>query len=840
MKRIKENGIQQFETQHIAAVRNLAAECTVLLKNEGILPLQSAGKIALYGSGARRTVKGGTGSGDVNVRHFVTIEEGLENAGFEITSRDWLDAYDELMNQTRALWIQELKRQAAEYHTNPVLYIMGKTMPEPDYEFPLDAEGDTALYVLSRNSGEGSDRTAVAGDIDLSETEIRDILALNEKYEKFILILNVGGMVNLAPVAGVKSILLLGQLGTPTGDVCADLLLGKSYPSGKLTMTWAPIESYPSTEGFGDMNDTRYREGVYVGYRYFDTAGVQPTYAFGYGTGYTDFQIHTGDFSADTEKVSVTVTVENTGNVAGKEVVQVYYSAPAKIMGKPFQELAAFAKTNELLPGEKQELALTFALADMASYDEGKSAYVLEQGDYLIRVGNCSDHTAVCGVVRLDQTVVTYQAKAICPGWDFEDLKPNTVSKSSAPSDVKIITVHDSDIKTLAASYRGEPKELENAPAVSWQDVRDGKKTVDDFLTGLTVEQTASLCVGNYSEGDMQTVIGSACVKVAGGAGETTRHLKKLGLDSLSMADGPAGLRLSKEYKLLGDVAKASDNALAGIYMELMDEEQMKMMAAMMPKPSEEELNAPVYHQYCVAIPIGTGLAQSFNIDLCETCGDIVGEEMEMFGVNLWLAPALNIQRSPLCGRNFEYYSEDPLVSGKIAAAITRGVQKHKGCGTTIKHYAANNQETNRYASNSIISERALREIYLKGFEICVKESAPASVMTSYNLINGEHTCNSYDLLTSVLRDEWGYGGVVMTDWYATSNLMESQTGIHPSGSAAGCVKAGNHLCMAGTKNDMEDILKALEDDNHPYHLTKAQLQDTAKVVLKSILRLAV
>ncbi len=848
MERISNMEIQQFEIQHIAAVREAAAECTVLLKNEGILPLKGTGKIALYGSGARRTIKGGTGSGDVNVRHFVTIEEGLENAGFEITSKDWLDSYEDIMNRTCSAWIQEMKRQAKEYNVNPVMYAMGKAMPEPEYEFPLDAEGDTALYVLSRNSGEGADRAAVAGDINLTGTEIRDILALNQKYKNFVLILNVGGMVNLAPVAEVKSVLLLGQLGTPTGDVCADLLLGKSYPSGKLAMTWAPINAYPSTEGFGDMNDTRYQEGIYVGYRYFDTVGLKPTYAFGYGIGYTDFQINTSGFQADAEKVSVTAIVENTGNFAGKEVVQVYYSAPAKALDKPFQELAAFAKTRELAPGEKQELTLTFALTDMASYDEEKSAYVLEQGDYLIRVGSCSDNTVVCGVVRLDQSVITYQAKAICPGWDFEDIKPNagrksnenTVSGSGDASDLKVITIHGSDIRTLSASYRNEPKELEKAPAVSWQEVKAGKKSVDEFLAGLTVEQTASLCVGNYSEGDMQSVIGSACVKVAGGAGETTRHLDALGLDTLSMADGPAGLRLSKGYKLVGGAAKSSDSALDGVFRDLMDTEQMKMMAAMMPQPSEEELNATVYYQYCIAIPIGTGLAQSFNTELCESCGDIVGEEMEMFGVNLWLAPALNIQRSPLCGRNFEYYSEDPLISGKIAAAITRGVQRHKGCGTTIKHYAANNQETNRYASNSILSERTLREIYLRGFEICVKESAPEAVMTSYNLINGEHTCNSYDLLTSVLRDEWGYEGVVMTDWYVTSDMMRGQASIHPFGSAAGCVKAGNHLCMAGTESDVEDILKALEDENHPYHLTKARLQDTAKVVLKSVLRLAV
>ena len=264
MVRITDSNVQDFEKKHIAAVRDMAAECAVLLKSNGDFPLASAGKIALFGNGARNTIKVVTGSGDVNVRHFVSVEEGLENAGFEITSKAWLDTYTSMLAEEKAKFLQGLKAEAKAAGVNAIWYCMGKVMAEPAYNIPLEGEAETAVYVLARNSGEGADRTPVAGDINLTETEQRDILALNEKYDKFILVLNVGGMVDLSPVSAVKNILLLSQLGTPTGDVLADILLGKSYPSGKLTTTWAPIASYPSTEGFGDPNDTYYKEGIYV------------------------------------------------------------------------------------------------------------------------------------------------------------------------------------------------------------------------------------------------------------------------------------------------------------------------------------------------------------------------------------------------------------------------------------------------------------------------------------------------------------------------------------------------------------------------------------------------
>ena len=266
------------------------------------------------------------------------------------------------------------------------------------------------------------------------------------------------------------------------------------------------------------------------------------------------------------------------------------------------------------------------------------------------------------------------------------------------------------------------------------------------------------------------------------------------------------------------------------------------MMAQMAPKPTQEELDAPVNYMYCTAIPIGTALAQSFNVEACEQLGSMVGQEMEQFGVNLWLAPAMNIQRSPLCGRDFEYYSEDPVVSGNIAAAITLGVQAHKGCGTTIKHFALNNQESNRMASNSIASERAIREIYLRNFEICVEKSAPKTVMSSYNLVNGEHANNSKDLQTYVLRDEWGYEGTVMTDWYAVGGMMSQAGGRkdkHAAGTASGCIHAGNDITMPGMEADFADMMGAIDNKEARYPITRAELQVTAKRVLHTVLKLA-
>ena len=847
MLRITEETVQPFEKEHIDLVRKTAPECALFLKREDdTLPL-APGKAALYGSGARKTIKGGTGSGDVNVRHFVTVEEGMERAGFEIVSKAWLDAYDQVLVDARAVFVEQIKKEAAELGINAVMYGMGKAMPEPQYEIAMDAECDLAVYVLSRISGEGADRDVSAGDINLSETEIRDILYCSRHYKKFVLVLNVGGMVNLEPVMEVKNILLLGQLGTPTGDVLADILTGVSNPSGKLAMTWAPIEQYPSTKGFGDMDDTVYNEGIYVGYRYFKTADVTPTFPFGYGLSYTKFEIDTASVAADEKKVSVTVPVTNVGTCAGKEVIQLYVSKPSVKLDQPYQELAAFAKTSELKPSENEEVTLTFSLRDLAAYDEELASYVLEKGVYWLRIGNSSEDTVVCAGLKLDADVIVKECKTICPGADIPKFIPADGMKAQERDaqlkkpEAPVYELHAELFQTEKVTYSEEPIEILNKGTGSFEDVKSGKISVEQFISSLTNEQLAYLSIGLYEDNTgMGSMIGASAQTVAGAAGETTKRLEELGVPSLVMADGPAGIRICKIYKIVDGKAKGVDNPLAGM-MEFMDQKQLQMMAALAPKPTEAEEKAPIHYAYCTAIPIGTALAQSFNTEVCEILGDLVGKEMEQFGIHLWLAPAMNIQRSPLCGRNFEYYSEDPVVSGRIAATITNGVQKHKGCGTTIKHFALNNQETNRMASNSIVSERAFREIYLRTFEICIRESAPAAVMSSYNLVNGEHANNSKDIQTHVLRDEWGYEGAVMTDWYAVGGMIAAAGGRenkHPAGLASGCIHAGNDLVMPGMTADFEEMLSAVDNPEAKYPITRAELQVTAKRVLDMICKL--
>lgn len=847
MLRITEETVQPFEKEHIDLVRKTAPECALFLKREDdTLPL-APGKAALYGSGARKTIKGGTGSGDVNVRHFVTVEEGMERAGFEIVSKAWLDAYDQVLVDARAVFVEQIKKEAAELGINAVMYGMGKAMPEPQYEIAMDAECDLAVYVLSRISGEGADRDVSAGDINLSETEIRDILYCSRHYKKFVLVLNVGGMVNLEPVMEVKNILLLGQLGTPTGDVLADILTGVSNPSGKLAMTWAPIEQYPSTKGFGDMDDTVYNEGIYVGYRYFKTSDVTPTFPFGYGLSYTKFEIDTASVAADEKKVSVTVPVTNVGTCAGKEVIQLYVSKPSVKLDQPYQELAAFAKTSELKPSENEEVTLTFSLRDLAAYDEELASYVLEKGVYWLRIGNSSEDTVVCAGLKLDADVIVKECKTICPGADIPKFIPADGMKAQERDaqlkkpEAPVYELHAELFQTEKVTYSEEPIEILNKGTGSFEDVKSGKISVEQFISSLTNEQLAYLSIGLYEDNTgMGSMIGASAQTVAGAAGETTKRLEELGVPSLVMADGPAGIRICKIYKIVDGKAKGVDNPLAGM-MEFMDQKQLQMMAALAPKPTEAEEKAPIHYAYCTAIPIGTALAQSFNTEVCEILGDLVGKEMEQFGIHLWLAPAMNIQRSPLCGRNFEYYSEDPVVSGRIAAAITNGVQKHKGCGTTIKHFALNNQETNRMASNSIVSERAFREIYLRTFEICIRESAPAAVMSSYNLVNGEHANNSKDIQTHVLRDEWGYEGAVMTDWYAVGGMIAAAGGRenkHPAGLASGCIHAGNDLVMPGMEADFEEMLSAVDNPEAKYPITRAELQVTAKRVLDMICKL--
>ena len=793
--------LNDYEKQHVETLRKSLAECTVLLKHDGAFPLEKPGKIAAYGNGVRRTIKGGTGSGEVNSRYFDNVETGLKNAGFEVTTSKWLDAYEEQYKLAKKEFIKVLKAEAKALKMNAIIYGMGKPMPEFDYDLPLDAEGDAAIYVLARISGEGNDRKPIEGDVKLSKTEVRDILALNEKFDKFMLVINAGGVVDLSPVMEVRNILVLSQLGVETGDALADVLLGKANPSGKLTTTWAAWEDYCTEGDFGDQNDTYYKEGIYVGYRYFDTVGKKALFPFGYGGSYTTFSMDSFNAALSGTEVTVTANVTNTGNAAGKEVLQVYVSLPDGKLDKAYQDLAGFAKTKELAAGEKETLTVTFDLRDLASYDEERSAYILEAGKYIVRAGNSSADTAAVAAVELDAEAVVTQAKKCLGDPGFKDYRPEAVSKE-VPADLPVLKLAAADVATETVNYEHEYE-------------------TDKDLEKLTDEELIYANIGAFdSKGGMGSVIGNASSSVAGAAGETTSVLKKYGLENIVVADGPAGVRIAPVYYRDEKGAHAvGQGGMPESIVEMMPgiaQWFLKLLSGSGKPPKGKELK----EQYCTAIPIGTAVAQTWNVEFAEECGKIVGDEMGRFDVDIWLAPALNIHRSILCGRNFEYFSEDPLISGKMAAAITKGVQATPGKGVTIKHYAANNQEFNRYGNNSNVSERAMREIYLKGFGICVKDSDPMAVMTSYNLLNGKHTAESVDLIENILRREYGFKGIVMTDWVVGNGIMNMKTDKHPHVNPALVAAAGGDLFMPGGKADFDNVLKGLQDGS----VTRKQL----------------
>lgn len=798
--------LQNYEKEHLAKLRSYLPECTVLLKSNGDFPLAKAGKIAAYGSGVRNTIKGGTGSGEVNSRFFTNIEKGLEDAGFTVTTKAWLDAYEQVRKEAGKEFHKVIKARAKANHTQAVFEGMGAVMPEPEYSLPLDGEGDTAVYVVSRISGEGNDRRIEKGDVFLSETEKRDILVLNQKYENFMLVLNVGGVVDLAPVADVDNILVLSQLGVETGAVLADILLGKAYPSGKLATTWSAWQDYCDIGEFGEKDDTEYTEGIYVGYRYFDTVGKKALFPFGYGLGYTTFSFSDEMVECVKDTVIVTVTVTNTGNRNGKETVQVYVSAPEGRLDKPYQTLTGFAKTEELKPGALERVKVIFKLSDFASYDTESASYLLEKGDYVIRAGNSSTDTKVCAVVTLDETAVVRKVKNVCGNAGFEDWKPDVTGRKECVDDVIRLNVKAADIVTETIAY-------------------DAEAEIDTAVKALSDEQLAYLNVGAFNpKGGILSVIGNASTTVAGAAGETTNELKQQGFPVLVMADGPAGLRLSQMYYEDEKGVHAFGATMPESVLEFMP----KPVAWFMSRPPKVPKNTEVKYQYATAISIGTAIAQSFNLAFAQLCGDIVGAEMERFGVHLWLAPALNIHRSIRCGRNFEYFSEDPLIGGLFAAAITKGVQAHPGCGTTIKHYAANNQETNRYANNSMVSERAMREIYLRGFEYCVKESQPHALMTSYNLLNGIHTSEHRGLTEDILRSEYGYKGIVMTDWVTGGGMM-TKGAKYKEPNAGKVAAAGGDLFMPGCSQDYREVVEALKDGT----LSRKQLEINASRVYR-------
>ncbi|MDO5336131.1 MAG: glycoside hydrolase family 3 C-terminal domain-containing protein [Eubacteriales bacterium] len=822
--------VTEREILHRQLSRRAAAEGFVLLKNEDrLLPLQKGSKIGLYGAGAVKTIKGGTGSGDVNERDCVNIYQGMVNAGYEVTSRAWLEDYAEIYMQARLEWKDEIYKKLPKYNGN-----FFEAYSSTQFQMPCGssidekaagADGaDTAVFVLSRVTGENADRHDTEGDYYITSEEKALLHQVAACYKNVILVINTGGLIDLAfteEFSNIKAIIQFMQAGQEGGNAFADMLSGAVTPSGKLTDTWAlNYKDYPNAAYFssqsGDVYKEEYREGIYVGYRYFDTFDVPVRYCFGYGLSYTEFELSAGEISVKgmgTKKpmAAVRVNIRNIGDTyAGKEVVQIYVSCPQAGMEKEFRRLAGFGKSSLLAPGEAESMEISFSLSQLASYCEERSAWILEAGSYGIWVGNSLNSAVLEGAFELDETAVLTQCGHICERKEaLEELhadrdrlcRKEEIWKAQAREKaLPVVRLKASEILTETISYAGLSDRL------------PGK--AGEITESLSIDQLVALATGDLVKGQ-GSELGSAGQTVPGAAAETAAaaRMDPWKVASIVLADGPAGLRLSKAYQVINKEIVKGDflDALEGGFFA-----------------PEKEKRGETYYQYCTAIPVGTLLAQTWNTELIEEVGEMIGHEMELFGVTLWLAPGMNIHRNPLCGRNFEYYSEDPLLSGIMASAMTLGVQRVPGCGTTIKHFACNNQEDNRMGSDSVLSERTLREIYLKGFEIAVKNAQPMSIMTSYNLINGVHAANCYDICTKAARDEWGFAGAIMTDWTTTTNSTAGTC------TAAGCMRAGNDMVMPGDLRDHDCIRRELEAGTLDIRELKRCVCNTVRVILQS------
>lgn len=779
--------------EHLGVTRKIAADGIVLLKNtEEILPLKTK-TIALFGAGAVDTISCGTGSGYISAPHVVTVKEGMENAGFSLTSEEWLERFaresqkaneeDTTLTQMDRIWSGRR--------------ILIDDIPITDTDLEKAKKADTALYVIRRNAGEDDDRKAEKGDYYLTQREEENLNKITQNFENTVVVFNTCVMDAsfLETNTGIKGAVLMGLAGNECGNALADILSGKCSPCGKLTDTWARrYEDNPASAAFGrnDGNSLQedYTEDIYVGYRYFDSFGIEPLFPFGYGLSYTTFQIQRKKIIADWKEISVEVEIINTGDDSGREVVQLYVTAPEGKLVKPFQELKAFGKTKMLKPGESEKMTLSLPTESLASYDEMRAAFIMESGDYLFRIGTDSHHTGVAYVVRVEGEAVLRQVRnEVIPDHEMELLKApkrNDLRKMIQKGtdlaglldecfveNVPDIVLIGTDCETIDGACKTREADqinkkrfcgVEPAGSATLFDVKNGTVTMDEFVASLEPEVLMRLITGAANETPYEAAdrlhkaIRQVEAPVSSGS-TTSLFVSTLGIPQWRMTDGPAGLHLT----MLG----------------------------------------------ATCFPTDIVIAQTWDLQMGFLMGESLGKEMTFYNQDVILGPGMNIHRDPLCGRNFEYFSEDPVISGKMAAAITKGVQSLSGTSVSIKHFACNNQEAERFSTNSTVSERALREIYLKGFEICVREADPHTVMSSYNKVNGIHTSSNYELLTELLRGEWGFRGMVMTDWGTRSEKTEDY-------------HAGNDLVMGGYRTDT--LMAALEGK-------KAEFSDDGYVI---------
>ncbi len=797
--------LSERERRGAAISKKAAVDGMVLLTNRNhTLPLMP-GPVCLFGVGAVRTVRGGTGSGDpfnggltgggdanidLSPRYHIQLLPAMQRAGFSVR------------NEAQLLALGERYDEGLKQMTERVMATF-RFPEEPLNPEALEAwakETDTAIFVLSRNSGEGNDRK-VEDDYQLTAVEKENLSLLRQRFGKLVLLLNVGGPVSVADLrqADADAILLIGQAGQECGAAAAEVLTGKTSPSGKLTMTWAEhYADYPSAPTYLHDRDTSlYNEGIYVGYRYFPTFGKKPGFAFGYGLSYTDFAIRCTRTAVQDNVLLVGAEVTNIGRVPGREVVQLYVSAPSTELDMPFMELKGFEKTRLLRPGESEVLTIRVPICDLASFSEAESAYILSRGCYIVRIGNSSDALTAVAALRIDETVKTVQVNHVMPlrqalqelrGLRGEDhaaeaaslpiLIPDreilTEDRRSAYADGRVTTYTPDRSYTAKLPY----EDVVYTEPGSWRyaDLREGRVSAEEFVSQLSDEALSTFVCGSGwgVEDDSNPIIGANSESVPGAAGETTRTLEEAyGIPSLVLADGPGGVRIAQHFEATNlDTGKKQT----------------------------------VYH-HCIAWPIGTHLAQSFDRALVREVGEGMNADLRAMHIEILLGPGVNIHRNPLCGRNFEYFSEDPLLAGEMAAAVTLGIQKDDTAAACVKHYALNNQETNRHANNSVAGERAIREIYLEPFRISVAKGRAMSFMTSYNLVNGVPTADDFDLCTNLARGEWGFEGLIMTDWNGGSST--------PSKS----MHAGNDLITPGGFEKSIEILthmKKVEPEFEP------------------------
>ena len=771
--------------------RGAAADGMVLLKNEnGALPLDKNKEIALFGTCAYRCFRLGWGSGDMMAQSISQINEGLKDAGYKLNAdieafsldfiKDWED--QRLMNRSWDVWTwrqEEIKIDKA------VIEAASK-------------KSDVAVITLGRCSGEAFDLKDEEGYFRLHADEIELVKNVSSAFKQTILLLNTCGPLDMRAIDGcnIDAIVDVSLGGEMFGLAVADVLSGKVTPNGKLTTTWAyKYEDYPTKEGITTL-EVPYKEGIYVGYRYFDTFSVTPRYPFGYGLSYTDFASEVIDVDIDGQIVDLTVKVTNVGKYNGREIIQCYLSAPQVKLEKPYQELCTYAKTDVLAPNESCELLLSFDLTEMASYDEERASFILEAGKYYVRVGNSSRNTKIACAININKEVICDVVKNRCVKQkDFEELSnkgatPYTYEGEEAEkASAKVLELDCDSVETVVHNViENEPVKLlekKSDKFVNLKDVVNGNATVEDVVAEFSNEELADILNGVIYEGaNANANVGSMAIKVRGAAGEMWSS-EKYQIPVNACADGPAGVRLA-------------------IFTTPID--------------TDTELSREV-----VAYPSGTCMANSWDLESARRFGECVRDDLIVSDIEGWLAPGINIHRNPLNGRNFEYLSEDPIIAGKMGAYITIGVQyddnaELTGKYTTVKHFACNNIEYERGVSDSQMSERALREIYLKGFKIAVEEGKPHAIMTAYNKINGVFASTNYDMLMGILRGEWDYEGIVMTDWNPCANPQEH-------------VHACNDLIMPGRFR--KQIIEGLENGN----VKKEEAQLCATRLLKLILK---